>query len=559
MDTEEKLDASNSRLVESSVKNVTTPPPRARSTLNQCLIVLIATCSMIINTANTTTISIALPTIEKEWNLEPARLQWAVSAYSLSAGCFYLVFGRCADVYGRKNTFCVGSLAAAVFTLACGFAPNIMALDILRGIQGVGASAIIPASIGILAQSFPPSRARSLAFATFAAGAPIGAVFGTAVGGVLIEFTAKSWRSTFYLLSGLTTLCLVGGFISFDKDIPSDEADKRIDWVGAFLITAGLVLVVFVLGDGEIAPKKWRTPYIIAFIILGVILIGAFIYWQIYLEKVQADPGAPYSKLTPPPLMKPSLWKRANGKFAAMMAVTFMTWCSFMSWTFWVQLYYQNYKHYTPMLVVVRLLPMFVSGMACNVFVGLMAARIPVVYLVSIGGFATAVSCLLFAVIDPNTTYWAFGFPASILTVLGADFVFSAGTLFISRIALPNEQSVAGALFSTMTQIGTAVGVTVTTVVSNTVSGRLRPGEDTIVTYHAAQWTGFAFGIIAAILGVVFFRGVGVVGVIANKHAFLKPAGRNDEEKTTDISATSTDTGASGSRFDVLEVIEMGV
>lgn len=95
--------------------------------------------------------------------------------------------------------------------------------------------------------------------------------------------------------------------------------------------------------------------------------------------------------------------------------------------------------------------------------------------------------------------------------------MFSAGTLFISRIALPHEQSVAGALFSTMTQvrlslalhsydcvlmvilseqIGTAVGITVTTVVFDTVSGRLRPGEDDIVTYHAAQWTGFAFGII---------------------------------------------------------------
>lgn len=116
---------------------------------------------------------------------------------------------------------------------------------------------------------------------------------------------------------------------------------------------------MFVLGDGEIAPKKWRTPCkflsdltasfscralvdairtdIIAFIILGVILIGVFIYWQDYLEKVQADPGAPYSKLTPPPLMKLSLWRRADGKFAAMMAVTFTTWCSFMSWTFWVQ------------------------------------------------------------------------------------------------------------------------------------------------------------------------------------------------------------------------------
>lgn len=55
-------------------------------------------------------------------------------------------------------------------------------------------------------------------------------------------------------------LCFFGGLISIDKDIPSEELDKRIDWIGAFLVTAGLVLVVFVLSEGELAPQKWGTP-----------------------------------------------------------------------------------------------------------------------------------------------------------------------------------------------------------------------------------------------------------------------------------------------------------
>ena len=131
-------------------------------------------------------------------------------------------------------------------------------------------------------------------------------------------------------------------------------------------------------------------------------------------------------------------------------------------------------------------------------------------------------------------------------------------------------------------QIGTAVGITVTTVVFNTVSGRLRPGEDDIVTYHAAQWTGFAFGIIgkrslrsqrlsfglifvyfpAAVIGVIFFRGVGVVGVTANNRTLSKPASRDDEESGTTYSATGTDTkkmeSKNESHSDVLEVKEMG-
>uniref|UniRef100_A0A8H7XJB0 Major facilitator superfamily (MFS) profile domain-containing protein n=1 Tax=Psilocybe cubensis TaxID=181762 RepID=A0A8H7XJB0_PSICU len=386
--------------------------------------------------------------------------------------------------------------------------------------------------LGILAHAFPPSRARSLAFATFAAGAPVGAVFGTAVGGVLTEFTEQTWRSSFFLFSGLTFLAFFGGLISIDPDVPSDEPDKRIDWIGSLLVSGGLILVVFVLSQGEVAPQQWRTPYIIALLVIGVLLIVIFLFWQRHLESVQNDPNAPYSWLTPPPLMKLSIWTRANGRFAAMMAIAFTNWCAFMSWTYWVQ----NYKGYSAMQTVVRLLPMFVSGIACNVFVGLMAAHVTVVWLVAIGAGATAAACLLFAIINPETTYWAYAFNASYLSVMGADFVFSAGTLFIAKFSLPHEQSVSGALFNTMTQLGTAVGVTVSTVVFNSVNSRLDSNEDNISTFRAAQWTGLAFGIIgkftfhtyvqfqklnstsclsictATTLGIVFFYGVGVVG-----------------------------------------------
>lgn len=65
----------------------------------------------------------------------------------------------------------------------------------------------------------------------------------------------------------------------------------------------------------------------------------------------------------------------------------------------------------------------------------------------------TATASLLFAVIDAHASYWAFGFPATVVSVFGADFVFAAGTLFVAKVCLPHEQSVAGALFQTMTQV----------------------------------------------------------------------------------------------------------
>lgn len=70
-----------------------------------------------------------------------------------------------------------------------------------------------------------------------------------------------------------------------------------------------------------------------------------------------------------------------------------------------------------------------------------------------LGTTCTASANIFFAVVKPSESYWAYGLPSAILSVFGADFVFSAGTLFIAKVALPHEQSVAGALFQTMTQV----------------------------------------------------------------------------------------------------------
>jgi predicted MFS family arabinose efflux permease len=70
-------------------------------------------------------------------------------------------------------------------------------------------------------------------------------------------FRRKTWRSTFYLATGLSTICLILGMLSIDADLPSTETDRRIDWLGSLIVTTGLVLVVFVLSDGEIVG--WST------------------------------------------------------------------------------------------------------------------------------------------------------------------------------------------------------------------------------------------------------------------------------------------------------------
>ncbi|KNZ77844.1 hypothetical protein J132_03353 [Termitomyces sp. J132] len=537
----------------------------SRSTFKSVVLVLTCTFAMVVNSANNTSVSISLSTVGRDLHIAETQLQWLVSAYPLSSGCLLLVCGRLADLYGRKKIFIVGSVLLSAFTLGCSFARDSLTLDILRGFQGIGAAATIPASLGILAHAFPPSRARSIAFSTFAAGAPVGAAFGMALGGVLTEVTQKSWRSPFFLETGLTVLCLIGGIISFDPDLPSQEKDRRVDWPGAFMITAGLVLIVFVLGQGEIAPHGWKTPYIIALLIVGVFLVVVFIFWQAHLEKLQvqreahkksydenahmAHSSAPQTTsrlwLSPPPLMKASLWTRAKGRFAAMMLIAFLEWCAFLAWGFWAQLYYQDYCGYSPLLTVIRVLPMFVSGVLCNIFVASVVAYVPIVVLLTVGTLGTSLACLLFAIINPNATYWAYGFPSAVITVFGADFVFASGTLFIAKVAEPHEQSLAGALFQTMTQLGTSLGVTVTTVIFNRVTQQNSRGDPAIIaspplaSYQAAQWGSFAFGVLSISISIFFFYGVGIVG--HNKGPMIENELDHEHEQGNETAVPSRD------------------
>lgn len=73
-------------------------------------------------------------------------------------------------------------------------------------------------------------------------------------------FGSITWRGVFHLNVGLAALTFLIALYAIDPDQPSTESDKRVDWVGAALVTAGLVLIMFVLGQGELAPKGWRTP-----------------------------------------------------------------------------------------------------------------------------------------------------------------------------------------------------------------------------------------------------------------------------------------------------------
>ncbi|KAH9052314.1 efflux transporter [Lactarius vividus] len=507
------------------------PPASTRSTFASICIVAACASAQLTSIGLGPAYSISVPYAGKDLHIQKENLQWILNAYSISSACFLLLCGRLADLYGRKRVWLAGYLIFVVFGVGSGFAKSEKVFDTLRGLQGIGAAAIIPASLGIMAKAFPPGPSRSIAFATFSAGAPIGAIIAIVLGGVLTQVTKATWRTPIFLLSGVALAFTIVGFFVFEADEPSTEEDQRVDWIGAALITVGLVLIVFVLSDSPTARKGWRNSHLIALFVIGAVLVLLFVAWQYYLERRLENSDLPRTRWTAPPLMKPSMWTRARGRFAVMQTVACINWAAFTIWIVWVELYYQTYLNLNPIRTMLRLLPMFVSGMIANISIALTIGRVDVVYIVTTWHAVDRRRGRPIRRNQPERTVLGIRLPRGLYHRARRGL----------HVSLPHEQSVAGALFQAMTQLGSTIGVSVSTIVFNSVlrtqSRRLGVVADAqadnvplpaqLKAYKAAMWTGFAFGLLCTILCVIFLRGVGTVGETNGQDS---PARRSPED-----------------------------
>ncbi|KAK7509594.1 major facilitator superfamily domain-containing protein, partial [Phyllosticta citriasiana] len=138
-----------------------------------------------LQTFNAQSSVIVLPTIGRDLDVPSSRQQWMVSAYSLTFACFLIMWGRLADVYGKKRLFVAGSAWLSAMSVVLPFVSHEIGFDGLRGLQGMGAAANVPTAIGILGVMFSPGKYKSFAFAACSAGAPMGFIFGNILGGVI--------------------------------------------------------------------------------------------------------------------------------------------------------------------------------------------------------------------------------------------------------------------------------------------------------------------------------------------------------------------------------------
>ncbi|KAF3012663.1 hypothetical protein E8E14_011278 [Neopestalotiopsis sp. 37M] len=483
-------------------------------------IALVATVTgaSFLNTLTVQAVVIILPTIGNDLGIPESRLQWVVSAYSLTFGCFLLLWGRIADIYGKRLIFILGSAFAAATLIVNPFLRNEIAFDLFRGLQGIGGAANVPTAIGILGVTFPPGKAKNYAFSTYAAGAPLGSVFGNLLGGLIASYA--NWKWVFGANAVLAVIVTAAGILLIPPPPPKPAGltskkslASTVDWFGGGLVTAGILCLLFALTEGNVVG--WKTVWIYLLIVIGLLFIAIFAAWQWYQE----------THTTRPPLMKVSLFRNKHFSIAMVLMAIFFS--SFNDYLIYATYFFQDYQDLGPLQTTLRFIPTGIAGIIVAFIVSHLISRIPTYLFLLFGNLAVAISCLLFAApIPPQTSYFAYGLPAMILSVIGADMTWPSLTLFVSKSVPREDQALGGALINACGQTGRAIGLAITTAIQTAVLARERgvPVEESggiepwdapsLLSLRVANWFNSALALLGAVIVGLAFRGTGIVGKI---------------------------------------------
>jgi EmrB/QacA subfamily drug resistance transporter len=252
-----------------------------------------------------TVVSTAMPTIIAQLGgLEV--YSWVFSIYMLTSTTSIPIFGRLSDIYGRKPVYWLGVLLFLTGSALSGQAHNMSQLIGFRAIQGLGAGALMPITFTIIGDIYTlEQRARMQGFFSGVWG--ISSVVGPLIGGFLVDNV--SWRWVFYLNIpfGLLAVILVG--LALEEPV-EERGNGRIDYVGAALLTAGVLSLLYALLQGS--SYTWRDARTLGFLGLSVGSLIAFLV-------VEHHTGEP---LIPLNLFKDRLFAVASGQgFVAGLAL----------------------------------------------------------------------------------------------------------------------------------------------------------------------------------------------------------------------------------------------
>ena len=401
------------------------------------VIVLAAILGTSVVFIDTTVVNVALPAIQRDLGGGLTLQQWVVDAYLLTLGSLILLGGSLGDLFGERLVFSVGVAGFGLTSVFCGLAPTGNALIAARGLQGIAGALLTPAALATITASFEGEE-RGAAIGTWTAWTGIGTVIGPLVGGWLVGHA--SWRSIFFLNVPVCVATLAAIAVA----LPHSHRDRRpaIDVVGAALCVAGFGGSVFALIE---QPRRgWGDPLILATLLAGVALLGAFLVW----ERRHRDPMLPLR-----------LFRRRN--FAVANVETLFVWGALATVTFFLALYLQQLAGYSPLQAGLALVPITIVMFLFSRYVGRMSARSGPRLFMGLGPCVCAAGLLLMLPLGRRLDYLPQLLPAVLVFALGLTLTVAPVTTTVLAEAAAGDAGIASAVNNAVARVAGLLGIAV--------------------------------------------------------------------------------------------------
>lgn len=439
--------------------------PRVERTMTP----LMSACVVVV-VAMVAAVNLALPALAGS-GLRPSStgLLWIVDAYILLFGCLLLPAGALADRSGRTRVLLAGLAIFVVGCLGSAVAPSVTLLVVTRGVTGVGAALVMPASLSLLLQ-VTPDQGKPRAIATWSAATGAAGAVGNVGGGLILQWFA--WRALF--LAAASAAAILGVLVH--RLAPAGERrPTTTDVVGAVLATASVFLLLFgIIGGPE---HGWRSPVVLT------AFVGAIGSGLVLVR---------HSLRTEHPMLDPRLFRipavrRGTLGVAAVFFGLFAL--------FFVNAQYLQYaKGYTPLGTGVAILPLPIGMIVVSRRSSQLGRRLGARRVVSGGLVLLAAGLVGLSLLRPSTPYVPY---AVALAVVAVGMGMSVPMLSTGIVqALPAAHSGVGSgLNSAAREVGAALGVaTVGTVVASVFGGSLPDGLVAGESIHATLATAERIG-----------------------------------------------------------------
>lgn len=411
---------------------------------------------------------------------------WFLAAYSLTSGVFVLIAGSIGDVFGPKYVLCAGWLLSAIFTLISGFSISPIMFDVMRGLAGAGNSLIIPCAFALLARAYPPgSKWKNFSFALLGFFAPSGFVIGGAVGAGMSH--SHIWRWGYWLYSILLLTLCIASFVVIPHRLGCGlphATMRNFDYVGSFLGVAGLFL--FACAWNQASLVGWETPHTYIILIVGILMIVSFIFWELYVTN---------------PVLPPSIWTRKG--FTAVILAMLFGWMSFGIFLYFAPEFLMTLRNVSSLSAVGEFSPVVVCGFIATMTCGAIVDHLPVQVFFIISCFGFMFGNIMFANADVHQIYWAMTFPALALVALGPDLSFTAGSIVISNSLKHHEQAKGGSMVNTVVLYGAGLGMGFAGTVEHYVQ---KNTNDQHLAFRSAFFFAFGLAVLSLLIVVLFIR-----------------------------------------------------